>query len=234
MNGATCRLPAASGGQVDLRRSVLDELLATGCSRWPRPVSVPPSRAAPPARTRRRVVKLVEDLGFLVAGRCAGQEKRAGRRSPGWIGPPGPAARSRPPRGSAGRAAAVAACGCSPLASRSRRAHAANACMPDRVELSCWRGSSMIGRPSTPRAWLAQLPPMDLYGALLFQVTGQQLSVLATRRDPGPHRGAVRRPSSLTPPNCWRSIPASSARPGSPGGRSARSATSPSDSRTAG
>ena len=33
-----------------------------------------------------------------------------------------------------------------------------------------------------PRAWMAQLPPMDLYGALLFQVTGQQLSVLATRR----------------------------------------------------
>lgn len=33
-----------------------------------------------------------------------------------------------------------------------------------------------------PRAWMAQLPPMDLYGAVLFQVTGQQLSVLATRR----------------------------------------------------
>ena len=33
-----------------------------------------------------------------------------------------------------------------------------------------------------PRAWLAQLPAMDLYGALLFQVTGQQLSVAATRR----------------------------------------------------
>jgi DNA-3-methyladenine glycosylase II len=34
-----------------------------------------------------------------------------------------------------------------------------------------------------PRAsWMARLPPMDLYGALLFQVTGQQLSVLATRR----------------------------------------------------
>jgi len=33
-----------------------------------------------------------------------------------------------------------------------------------------------------PRAWLTQLPPMDLYGALLFQVTGQQLSVPATRR----------------------------------------------------
>ena len=32
-----------------------------------------------------------------------------------------------------------------------------------------------------PRAWLTQLPPMDLYSALLFQVTGQQLSVPATR-----------------------------------------------------
>jgi DNA-3-methyladenine glycosylase II len=29
---------------------------------------------------------------------------------------------------------------------------------------------------------MAELPPMDLYGALLFQVTGQQLSVAATRR----------------------------------------------------
>jgi hypothetical protein len=28
-----------------------------------------------------------------------------------------------------------------------------------------------------PRAWMIQLPPMNLYGALLFQVTGQQLSV---------------------------------------------------------
>lgn len=33
-----------------------------------------------------------------------------------------------------------------------------------------------------PRAWIAQLPPMDLYGALLFQVAGQQLSVASTRR----------------------------------------------------
>jgi DNA-3-methyladenine glycosylase II len=33
-----------------------------------------------------------------------------------------------------------------------------------------------------PRAWLSQLPPMDLYGALLFQIAGQQLSVAATRR----------------------------------------------------
>jgi DNA-3-methyladenine glycosylase II len=33
-----------------------------------------------------------------------------------------------------------------------------------------------------PQAWMAQLPAMDLFGALLFQVTGQQLSVAATRR----------------------------------------------------
>src|SRR4051794_19791324 len=33
-----------------------------------------------------------------------------------------------------------------------------------------------------PRSWLAELPPMGLFAALLFQVTGQQLSVAATRR----------------------------------------------------
>ncbi len=33
-----------------------------------------------------------------------------------------------------------------------------------------------------PRAWLDELPPMDLFGSLLFQVIGQQLSVAATRR----------------------------------------------------
>jgi DNA-3-methyladenine glycosylase II len=32
-----------------------------------------------------------------------------------------------------------------------------------------------------PRAWISQLPRMDLFGALLFQVIGQQLSVAATR-----------------------------------------------------
>jgi DNA-3-methyladenine glycosylase II len=36
-----------------------------------------------------------------------------------------------------------------------------------------------------PRAWMTRLPPMDLFGALLFQVTGQQLSVPATRRTLG-------------------------------------------------
>jgi DNA-3-methyladenine glycosylase II len=33
-----------------------------------------------------------------------------------------------------------------------------------------------------PHAWLDELPPMDLFGSLLFLVTGQQLSVAATRR----------------------------------------------------
>jgi DNA-3-methyladenine glycosylase II len=33
-----------------------------------------------------------------------------------------------------------------------------------------------------PYAWLDELPPMDLFGALLFQIAGQQLSVAATRR----------------------------------------------------
>jgi DNA-3-methyladenine glycosylase II len=32
-----------------------------------------------------------------------------------------------------------------------------------------------------PRRWLSELPPMDLFGALVFQVVGQQLSVAATR-----------------------------------------------------
>ncbi|HKQ01548.1 MAG TPA: hypothetical protein VJ735_14575 [Actinomycetes bacterium] len=84
-----------------------------------------------------------------------------------------------------------------------------------------------------PRAWMAQLPPMDLYGALLFQVTGQQLSVPATRR-------TLARIEALfgghlpSPPSCWASIPTSSARPGCRGGRSVPSATSPSGCRTGG
>ena len=41
-------------------------------------------------------------------------------------------------------------------------------------------------RPSfDPQGWMAELPTMDLFGALLFQVTGQQLSVAATRRTLG-------------------------------------------------
>jgi DNA-3-methyladenine glycosylase II len=33
-----------------------------------------------------------------------------------------------------------------------------------------------------PGAWMARLPPMDLFGAIFFQIVGQQLSVAATRR----------------------------------------------------
>ena len=33
-----------------------------------------------------------------------------------------------------------------------------------------------------PRRWMTELPPMDLFGALLFQIVGQQRSVAATRR----------------------------------------------------
>jgi DNA-3-methyladenine glycosylase II len=32
-----------------------------------------------------------------------------------------------------------------------------------------------------PRAWMAELPKMDAYGALVFQIVGQQLSVRSTR-----------------------------------------------------
>ena len=32
-----------------------------------------------------------------------------------------------------------------------------------------------------PRAWMDELPPMDAFGTLVFQVVGQQLSVAATR-----------------------------------------------------
>jgi len=44
-------------------------------------------------------------------------------------------------------------------------------------------GRLIDDRPAfDPRAWMTQLPAMDLFGALLFQVAGQQLSVAATRR----------------------------------------------------
>src|SRR5690349_22309785 len=32
-----------------------------------------------------------------------------------------------------------------------------------------------------PRAWMDELPPLDAFGTLIFQVAGQQLSVSATR-----------------------------------------------------
>ena len=41
----------------------------------------------------------------------------------------------------------------------------------------------IIARDPTfdPRAWIDELPPMGIFGATLFQITGQQLSVAATR-----------------------------------------------------
>jgi DNA-3-methyladenine glycosylase II len=44
-------------------------------------------------------------------------------------------------------------------------------------------GQLIAQRPDfDPHAWLDELPPMTLFGSLLFQVAGQQLSVAATRR----------------------------------------------------
>ena len=38
------------------------------------------------------------------------------------------------------------------------------------------------GRPNfRPRAWMDELPPLDAFGTLVFQVAGQQLSVASTR-----------------------------------------------------
>lgn len=44
------------------------------------------------------------------------------------------------------------------------------------------RARLIADRPDfDPRRWMTELPPMDLFGALLFQIVGQQLSVAATR-----------------------------------------------------
>ena len=69
-----------------------------------------------------------------------------------------------------------------------------------------------------PRAWLTQLPPMDLYGALLFQIVGQQLSVAATRG----HSSASRRFLAVIfppQPSCSPSTRAACGRRASHGGR---------------
>jgi DNA-3-methyladenine glycosylase II len=43
-------------------------------------------------------------------------------------------------------------------------------------------GQLIDGHPDfRPRAWLEELPPLDAFGTLIFQVAGQQLSVQATR-----------------------------------------------------
>jgi hypothetical protein len=81
------------------------------------------------------------------------------------------------------------------------------------------QGASSVTDDSSRAAWMSQLPPMDLFGALLFQVAGQQLSVAATQRTwraSGPSWRGI----SRHPPNCWAWSLISSARPGSRGGSS--------------
>jgi DNA-3-methyladenine glycosylase II len=62
------------------------------------------------------------------------------------------------------------------------------AAVPDRKARAFLRkADSVLGRiieahpDFRPRAWLDELPPLDAFGTLIFQVTGQQLSVRATR-----------------------------------------------------
>ena len=86
-----------------------------------------------------------------------------------------------------------------------------------------------------PRAWMSQLPRMDLFGALLFQVTGQQLSVPATRRTlariqalfggrrswPSPRNGGPTgawRPATCSPPHSSQPKHHRSPGPGAPDG----------------
>ena len=49
---------------------------------------------------------------------------------------------------------------------------------------------------------MTELPAMDLFGALLFQIVGQQLSVAATRRTLE-RIEAASAAASRRPPTCW-------------------------------
>jgi DNA-3-methyladenine glycosylase II len=61
----------------------------------------------------------------------------------------------------------------------------------DRVRARLRQADPVLGRlidarpNSDPQGWMAELPAMDLFGTLIFQVAGQQLSVAATRRTLG-------------------------------------------------
>ena len=72
-----------------------------------------------------------------------------------------------------------------PLAGRPRKGGAAVADPIGREFLR--RADPILGetidarRDFRPRAWLDELPPLDAFGTLIFQVIGQQLSVSATR-----------------------------------------------------
>jgi hypothetical protein len=104
---------------------------------------------------------------------------------------------------------------------------------PARNLLAVGRGAGVRVPSAPPRAWLAELPAMDLFAALLFQVTGQQLSVAATRR-------ILARIEDLSsghlpmPAQLLDLEPATLTEAARPGGRSARSATWRNGSPTAG
>jgi DNA-3-methyladenine glycosylase II len=62
------------------------------------------------------------------------------------------------------------------------------AALADRKALAFLRGADPVlagvieAHPAfRPRAWMDELPPLDAFGTLIFQVVGQQLSVAATR-----------------------------------------------------
>ena len=84
-----------------------------------------------------------------------------------------------------------------------------------------------------PRRWLRELPPMDLFGALLFQVVGQQLSVAATRRTVArlEARFSSRLPSAA---EVLGADPAQLRDAACPGARSARCGISPDAGQTGG
>jgi DNA-3-methyladenine glycosylase II len=63
-----------------------------------------------------------------------------------------------------------------------------NSALADPAALESLRGADPVLRKLIdehpdfhPRAWLAELPPLDPFGTLIFQVLGQQLSVASTR-----------------------------------------------------
>jgi DNA-3-methyladenine glycosylase II len=67
--------------------------------------------------------------------------------------------------------------------------HRERAALADRTAREYLRNADPVlarlidARPAfRPRAWLDELPPLDAFGTLIFQVAGQQLSVAATRR----------------------------------------------------
>ena len=71
---------------------------------------------------------------------------------------------------------------------RAGRGRAGSSAVADPTAREFLRGADPIlrelidARPDFhPRAWLDELPPLDAFGTLIFQIIGQQLSVSATR-----------------------------------------------------